>query len=184
VTTAGEPPCFLSETDLHFEVNVYLGLGTNIGDRARNLHEALRRIATVVQIEATSSVYETEPVGYADQPEFWNMVVRCSTDLPARQLMQELLAIEAAMGRERTFKNAPRIIDIDMLVYDDVVIADRDLAIPHPRMNERAFVLRPLLEIAPDLKDSQTHESYAAILQRKQLERAVIVGTLSDLVLQ
>lgn len=162
----------------------FLGLGTNLGDRAHNLTEALRRISEIARIEATSSVYETEPVGYTDQPEFWNMVVRCATDLPARQLMQELIAIEAAMGRQRTFKNAPRIIDIDILVYDEVIVADRDLEIPHPRMRERAFVLRPLLEIAPDLIDPQTHESYAEILQRKELERAVVVGALSDLVLR
>jgi 2-amino-4-hydroxy-6-hydroxymethyldihydropteridine diphosphokinase len=181
---AGEPPCFLSEADLHSDVTAFLGLGTNIGERARNLYEALRRMAAVVHIDATSSVYETEPVGYTDQPKFWNMVVRCATDLPARQLMQELIAIETAMGRQRTFKNAPRIIDIDILVYDEVVVAERDLEIPHPRMHDRAFVLRPLLEIAPDLVDPRTHESYADIFQRKELEQALVVGFLPDLVLQ
>ena len=181
---AGERPCFLNETDLHSDATVFLGLGTNLGDRARNLDEALRRIAAVVRIEAVSSVYATEPVGYADQPEFWNMVVRGSTDLPARQLLQELIAIETAMGRQRSFRNAPRLIDIDILVYDDVIVVERELQLPHPRMYERAFVLRPLVEIAPGLKDPRTHESYADILQRKELERAVVIGALPDLVLQ
>lgn len=178
---AGERPCFLAEVDLHAAVTAFLGLGTNIGDRARNLNEALRRIAAVTCVEAVSSVYETEPVGYTDQPEFWNMVARCSTDLPARQLMQELIGIEAAMGRQRTFKNAPRIIDIDLLVYGEVVAVDRDLEIPHPRMQDRAFVLLPLLEIAPDLKDPRTREPYAAILEHRELERAEIIGRLPDL---
>lgn len=178
---SGESPCFLPNLPFDTVVTVYLGLGTNLGDRAANLSEALRRIAAFVQVERQSSVYETEPVGYAEQPDFWNMVVSGSTDLPAGQLMDELLAVERALGRQRTFKNAPRIIDIDILLYDDIVTTDHALQIPHPRMQERAFVLRPLLEIAPDARDPRTREPYADALRRQTPERAVAIGELSDL---
>ena len=98
-------------------------------------------------VRSRSSVYETAPVGYKEQEDFWNMVVRCETDLPARQLMQELLKIETEMGRVRTFRNAPRIIDIDILIYEDVRIDEPGLQLPHPRMHERAFVTVPLHEL-------------------------------------
>ncbi|HUP89095.1 MAG TPA: 2-amino-4-hydroxy-6-hydroxymethyldihydropteridine diphosphokinase [Longimicrobiales bacterium] len=126
---------------------VYIGLGTNVGDRRANLEAAIARIATVIKVVRRSSIYQTEPVGFKDQPDFWNMVIECSTDLPARQLMQELLRIEEEMGRVRTFKNAPRIIDLDILQYDDVRINEPDLQIPHPRMHERAFVTVPMQEL-------------------------------------
>jgi 2-amino-4-hydroxy-6-hydroxymethyldihydropteridine diphosphokinase len=96
--------------------------------------------------------------------------------LPARQLLQEVLAIETGLGRERSIANGPRTIDIDILLYDDVVMAESDLQVPHPRMHERAFVLRPLLEIAPDATDPHTRERYAETAARARLERAVIVS--------
>lgn len=126
---------------------VYIGLGTNVGDRRSNLESAISRIATVMKVVRRSSIYQTEPVGFKDQPDFWNMVIECSTDLPARQLMQELLRIEQEMGRVRTFRNAPRIIDLDILQYDDLRIDEPDLQIPHPRMRERAFVTVPMQEL-------------------------------------
>jgi 2-amino-4-hydroxy-6-hydroxymethyldihydropteridine diphosphokinase len=150
---------------------VYLGLGTNEGDRGRNLEEALHQLTRVVDIVQTSSVYETEPVGFKEQGDFWNIVIRATTDLPAPQLMEELIGIETAMGRTRTFKNAPRNIDIDLLLYDDVVMSTPSLELPHPRMQERAFVLRPLIEIAPDIADPRTRERYADVLQRGGFER-------------
>lgn len=181
MNVSGEPPCFLSQLPFDTATTVFLGLGTNMGERAANLAEAVRRLSALVHVEASSSVYASEPVGYTDQPEFWNMVVRCSTDLPARQLMSELIAIESAMGRRRTFRNAPRIIDIDILLYDDVSLANGELELPHPRMQQRAFVLRPLLEIAPDLVEPRTRERYADILQRQNLGRADVVGDLAIL---
>ena len=96
---------------------------------------------------------------------FLNMAARIRTDLPARELMRALLDIETAMGRERSFRNAPRVIDLDLLLYDDVVMADELVQIPHPRMHERAFVLNPLLEIAPDMSDPRSGKRYAEFLK-------------------
>ena len=129
-----------------------------------------------MEIVQTSSVYETDPVGYTDQRSFWNMVAEIRTDLPARELMGALLEIEAHMGRERTFPNAPRIIDIDILLYDDVTTSDSVVTLPHPRMRERAFVLKPLAEIAPAAADPRTGERYAEMLHNRSLERAEIIA--------
>jgi 2-amino-4-hydroxy-6-hydroxymethyldihydropteridine diphosphokinase len=170
----GEAACF--NLPVGIGVTAFLGLGTNVGDRAANLAEAFHRICEIAEIGRTSSVYETDPVGYADQPRFWNMVAEIRTDLPARELMGALLEVEKQMGRERTFPNAPRIIDIDILLYDDVTTSDALLTLPHPRMGERAFVLKPLVEIAPDAADPRTGERYADMLHRKPLERAEIIA--------
>ena len=172
--SGGEPACFNLPVDN--VVTAYLGLGSNVGDRAANLKDALTRIGRIARIQQCSSVYETDPVGYTEQREFWNIAVSISTDLPARQLLNELIAIEVAMGRERTFRNAPRNIDIDILLYDDVVQSSGELEIPHPRMRERAFVLKPLLEIAPTITDPRTHEAYADSVDVAQLERAEIIA--------
>jgi 2-amino-4-hydroxy-6-hydroxymethyldihydropteridine diphosphokinase len=157
-------------------VTAFLGLGTNVGDRATNLSDALHRLVEIVEIVQTSSVYETDPVGYADQPRFWNIVAEIRTDLPARELMTALLEVEEHMGRERTFANAPRIIDIDILLYDDVIMSDAVLTLPHPRMSERAFVLKPLAEIAPNAADPRTGKRYADVLESRTLERAEIIA--------
>ena len=146
-------------------VTAYIALGTNLGDRRQQLDDALARMAEVVRIDEVSMIHETEPVGYVEQPKFLNMVARIKTDLPARELMRVLLDIETAMGRERSFRNAPRVIDLDVLLYDDVVMADDLVHLPHPRMHERAFVLKPLLEIAPDAKDPRTGARYADLLE-------------------
>jgi 2-amino-4-hydroxy-6-hydroxymethyldihydropteridine diphosphokinase len=128
-------------------VTAYVGLGTNVGDRRSNLETAIAAIAKFAEVTKRSSIYETEPVGYKDQPDFWNMVIELRTDLPARQLMQELLRVETEMGRVRTFQNAPRIIDLDLLLYGDIKIEQDDLKVPHPRMAERPFVMVPLKEV-------------------------------------
>jgi 2-amino-4-hydroxy-6-hydroxymethyldihydropteridine diphosphokinase len=129
----------------------YLGLGTNIGDRGANLSRAVREIGRVARVLETSRVYESAPIGYAEQDVFWNMAARVSTSLPARELIVGLKRIEARMGRTPTFANGPRLIDIDILFYDDVIVDEAGLTIPHPRAMERAFVLKPLLELNPDL---------------------------------
>jgi 2-amino-4-hydroxy-6-hydroxymethyldihydropteridine diphosphokinase len=130
---------------------VYLGLGSNLGDRKQNLSQALGLLSTHVMIEKASSVYETEPVGYKDQPLFLNAVCRISTELNPKQLLRLAKKIEAKLGRKPGFPNAPRPIDIDILLYGDEVFSSKELTVPHLRLAERAFVLVPLSEIAPNL---------------------------------
>ena len=132
---------------------IYLALGSNLGDRRSNLAVALQRLREVIDIQAVSSVYETEPVGYLDQPRFLNMVCRGKTWLTAQDLLRYVKAVEAFIGRQPTFRNGPRPIDIDILFYDDLHLEEENLTIPHPRMAERAFVLAPLAEIDPDVID-------------------------------
>ena len=132
---------------------VYLALGSNLGDRRGNLAAALQRLREKVELHTISSVYETEPVGYLDQPRFLNMVCCGKTELPAQQLLKEVKSIETIIGRQPSFRNGPRPIDIDILLYDDVQIEQEALTIPHPRMHERAFVLVPLAEISPNVID-------------------------------
>ena len=173
--------------------SIYIGLGTNVGDRELNLIEALKRIGRLnltlaasetvrapLAISSVSSIYETEPVGFKDQPWFLNQVIEAKVSLAqiagieldaellrqgrliaggeefrigARELLEDLLEIENVMGRERVFANGPRVIDIDLLMLDKMVIRPAsltDLSLPHPRMHLRRFVLQPLCEIAPD----------------------------------
>ncbi|GAC1389095.1 MAG: hypothetical protein NVS4B11_15880 [Ktedonobacteraceae bacterium] len=132
---------------------VYLALGSNLGDRRGNLAAALQRLREKVEIHIISSVYETEPVGYLDQPHFLNMVCCGKTELSAQELLLEVKAIEVTIGRQPSFRNGPRPIDIDILLYDDLQLEQDTLTIPHPRMNERAFVLVPLAEISPNVID-------------------------------
>jgi 2-amino-4-hydroxy-6-hydroxymethyldihydropteridine diphosphokinase len=131
-----------------------------------------------VHVDARSSVYETEPVGFADQPPFWNMAVRVTTVLPPEALLNELIAIEKTMGRERTFRNAPRIIDLDILLFGDVVYETDQLTIPHPRMNKRAFVLMPLTELDAALRDPRSGERFADVLAGGIFEKVEVVGSL------
>jgi len=130
---------------------VYLGLGSNLGDRKQNLSEALELLAEHAVVEKVSSIYETEPVGYKEQPLFLNAVCRVSTELRPGQLLKLAKKIEARLGRTESFVNAPRPIDIDILFYDNEVLDSKELTVPHPRLVERAFVLVPLAEIAPEL---------------------------------
>jgi 2-amino-4-hydroxy-6-hydroxymethyldihydropteridine diphosphokinase len=150
---------------------VFLGLGTNLGDREANLRGALAALSKRVDIQRVSSVYQSEPVGFLDQPDFWNIVVSAETQLEPHALLDALLDVERELGRERSFRNAPRLIDIDLLLYgEDVVSTDR-VQIPHPRMGERAFVLLPLVELEPALRDPATGASYADRLAEGGLER-------------
>jgi 2-amino-4-hydroxy-6-hydroxymethyldihydropteridine diphosphokinase len=129
----------------------YIGLGGNLGDREATLREAVRRLDQLGRVTAVSSLYETEPVGYLEQPPFLNAVAAVETSLAPEALLAALLAIERDLGRERTFRNAPRTLDLDLLLMDDEVIDSPTLTLPHPRLHERAFVLVPLTEIAPDV---------------------------------
>ncbi|MBX6363511.1 MAG: 2-amino-4-hydroxy-6-hydroxymethyldihydropteridine diphosphokinase [Gemmatimonadetes bacterium] len=152
-------------------VHAYLGLGTNLGDREANLHDALRGLAGLGSIEAVSTVYASEPVGYRDQPDFWNLAIRMATTLAPPELLAGAKRIEAELGRRPSFRNAPRPIDIDILLYGDDVVASDALQIPHPRLLERAFVLRPLAELDPGLRHPVTGERLADRLHAPGLER-------------
>ncbi len=130
----------------------YLGLGANLGDRRTNLRTAVNTLRTHGELVAVSSLYETEPVGYLNQPAFLNAVIVLETPLSPADLLEAGLVIERELGRERSFPNAPRSLDIDLLLYDGQVLDDPALRLPHPRLHERAFVLVPLAEIAPALR--------------------------------
>jgi len=127
----------------------YISLGSNLGDREANLNTALDRMASLGKVVAVSSFYETEPVEFTAQPWFLNGVMAIDTNLQARALLDALLKIEQTMGRVRTQAKGPRTIDLDILLFDNEVIAEAGLAIPHPALAERRFVLEPLAEIAP-----------------------------------
>ena len=131
-------------------VTAYLGLGSNLGDRQANLDRALSLLSERLRLEKISSIYDSEPVGDVEQPRFLNLVCQASTLLPPEGLLALAKGIEIRMGRTGP-TGTPRIIDIDILFYGDQVIEKPDLVIPHPRLHQRAFVLVPLVEIAPDL---------------------------------
>lgn len=130
---------------------VYLGLGTNLGDRKEILRRAVDAIALKMSICKQSSLYETAAWGYVDQPDFLNQVIEVETDLTPLRLLNFLKKTEQKLGRVENFRYGPRLIDIDILFYDDLIKNTSRLQIPHPRMLERAFVLVPLNEIAPGL---------------------------------
>jgi 2-amino-4-hydroxy-6-hydroxymethyldihydropteridine diphosphokinase len=136
--------------DLYMQV--YLSLGSNLGERQANLAMALKLLSESVHIERVSSLYETEPVGHTEQPLFLNAICRAQTELGPLQLLSLIKGIEASLGRVPSFPNAPRPIDIDIILYGNLVIRTPELTIPHPRFEKRAFVLIPLLEIAPELR--------------------------------
>ena len=126
----------------------YLSLGSNIGNREENLREAIQRIESVGRVLSVSFVYETQPVEFTDQAWFLNCAVALETSCTPTQLMERLLEIERAMGRERILKKGPRIIDIDILLFGDAIVNTPGLKIPHPAMEQRRFVLVPLAQIA------------------------------------
>ncbi len=132
------------------EHTVFLSLGSNIGDRLANLRSAMALLSPDIHPLAQSSIYETEPWGYSDQPTFLNLVWEGSTQLDPLNLLSHLKQVENTLGRKETFRFGPRLIDLDILFYDDLVIDTPTLTIPHSRISERAFVLVPLAEIAPD----------------------------------
>ncbi len=130
----------------------YLSLGSNIGDREAHLREAIRRLESTGKVRFISSVYETEPVEFTDQPQFLNCAVALETSSTPEQLMLQLLTIEKAMCRQRIQKKGPRTIDLDILLFGDEVVDTPGLTIPHPAMQHRRFVLEPLAEIAPEVR--------------------------------
>ena len=134
-------------------VRAYVALGANIGAPVQHLRAAVVDLAALpgTRVVARSSLYRSAPVGLVDQPDFINAVVAVDTGLEALPLLHALLAIEARHGRVRSVPNAPRTLDLDLLMHGDAIVASAELTLPHPRMHERAFVLLPLLEIAPEV---------------------------------
>ena len=129
--------------------DVYLGLGTNLGDRRHNLEQAVSRLAPLVTVTAVSPIYASEPWGVTDQPEFLNICLAGRAAASPAELLSFLKNLEIELGRQKTIKWGPRLIDIDILLYADWIVQSDELTIPHPFMAERAFVLRPLADIAP-----------------------------------
>ena len=144
----------------------YLALGSNLGDRERNLVEAVRLLTGEgnVEIVRRSSIYETAPVSYENQPRFLNQVIEVKTALFPRQLLHATQAIERELGRKRTMVNGPRTIDIDSLLFGRTVMVSDELTIPHPRMMERRFVLEPLAELAPQLRHPVSKQRISELL--------------------
>jgi 2-amino-4-hydroxy-6-hydroxymethyldihydropteridine diphosphokinase len=131
----------------------FVGLGSNLGEPESQVQQAFQSLDAIphTRVVKRSSLYRSEPQGYAEQPRFVNAVAQLETGLPAERLLAELHAIEARQGRSRSFPNAPRTLDLDLLLFGKAVIDTEKLKVPHPRMHERAFVLLPLVEIAQDV---------------------------------
>ncbi len=145
----------------------FIGLGSNLGESCEQLRLALADIGALPEthLVAQSSFYRSAPVGYLDQPDFVNAVAKIETTLMPQALLSALLNIERHHGRERAFLNAPRTLDLDVLLYDDLQLHEHGLTVPHPEMHKRAFVLQPLLEIAPDCLIPAVGEAQLAMQQ-------------------
>ncbi len=156
---------------------VYLALGSNIGERESNLCAAILSFSPAgIAVLRESPVYETEPVGFADQRWFLNMVVEAETELFPMQLLTRIGKIERALGRVRTVPNGPRTIDIDILLYANAVVRTPRLEIPHPKMHERRFVLAPLADLAPTLRHPVLRQTVRQLLEAAPAEKIRRVG--------
>ena len=155
---------------------VHIGLGSNLGDRAANLRQAESALSAAVTVRKRSTVHETAPQYVTDQPAFLNMVVAGDTSLSPEALLRRLKSIEESLGRKPSRRFGPRLIDLDILYYDDQVIERPDLVIPHPRIAERVFVLQPLLEIAPErrhpVSGKTTQEMVSALIRKENANNA------------
>jgi 2-amino-4-hydroxy-6-hydroxymethyldihydropteridine diphosphokinase len=160
-------------------VKVYVGLGSNLGDREASIRAALGALAELpdTALIRASSLYDTEPMGEIDQPDFLNAVAELDTGLAPRQLMWNLLLIEKRLGRVRTSRWGPRIIDLDLLLAEDQVIDEPDLQLPHPELTRRSFVLVPLVELDPMLRHPLTGETLLHHLSRLETRPPVKRGT-------
>jgi 2-amino-4-hydroxy-6-hydroxymethyldihydropteridine diphosphokinase len=153
---------------------VYLALGSNLDNRLANLRQALAALPPQMEVKAKSHVYKTPPWGYEDQPRFLNQVIKVITYLEPGPLLKHLKRLEVTLGRKASFQNGPRLIDIDILFYDDLILNTDSLIIPHPRLPERGFVLLPLMDIDPDLVHPANKKSVremAALSDLKGIEK-------------
>lgn len=149
---------------------VYLALGSNLGDRQENLRQAIAALPPQMEVKAKSHVYETPPWGYEEQAKFYNQAIQVETYVQPEPLLKHLKRLEVALGRQATFQNGPRLIDIDILFYDNLVWNSPLLTIPHPRLHERGFVLLPLLDIAPELVHPVLKKSIRELVASCSLE--------------
>jgi len=145
---------------------VFFGLGTNLGDRVANLRAAIAALNSIGRVTALSDVWETAPLYVTDQPAFLNMAAAAETTLPPLELLRRVKAMEDGLGRVASVRYGPRLIDIDILLFGNVVMAHPDLTIPHPRLPERHFALAPLAEIAGDRRHPETGLTIQAMLDR------------------
>jgi 2-amino-4-hydroxy-6-hydroxymethyldihydropteridine diphosphokinase len=155
-------------------VTVYLGLGSNVGNRQENLSKAISLLSQRLQLGQVSSLYDTEPVGNINQPRFLNLACQVYTRLAPEALLVLIKGIESRLGRVPAELNSPRLIDIDILFYGYQIIGTEKLVIPHPRLSERAFVLVPLAEIAPDLVHPVNHRTIRELLETVTGKQGVI----------
>ena len=153
---------------------VFIGIGSNLGDKIDNCRKAINEITAFAEIVNVSSLYETEPVGNEDQPNFINCAVEIKTDLSPHELLSHLNSVEDKLGRVRGEKWGPRVIDLDIIFYDDLVMKDDDLIIPHPRAHLRRFVLEPICEIAPDFIYPELEISILELLEKLGDSKMVI----------
>ena len=153
--------------------NAFIGVGSNLGNRTENCLKALESISNFTEIKAVSSFYETEPVGNEDQPKFINAVAKVSTLLSPLFLLNSLKSIENQMGRERSERWGPRIIDLDILFYEDFVLKSQELTVPHKHLHKRKFVLEPLCEIEPWLEHPILKQTVSKLLKNIDDKREV-----------
>jgi 2-amino-4-hydroxy-6-hydroxymethyldihydropteridine diphosphokinase len=160
-------------------VKAYIGLGSNLGERESMIRQALEALSSLpgTELLRASSLYDTEPVGEVDQPNFLNAVAEVETELPPQQLLWNLQLIEKRLGRERTRRWGPRVIDLDLLLYADEVIEEPSLRVPHPELARRAFVLVPLVELEPQLVHPVTGETMLSHLSKLGTRPPVKRGT-------
>jgi 2-amino-4-hydroxy-6-hydroxymethyldihydropteridine diphosphokinase len=155
---------------------VYIALGSNLGDRIANLTAAIKAMKPNVHPRKCSPVYETPPWGYSDQPKFLNQVIEAETDLSPESLLEYLKKIEVNIGRRETFRYGPRVIDLDIIFFDGEVIDSPPLIIPHPRLEERSFVLLPLADLAPDYRHPILGDSVMEMLSKVETKGIIVVS--------
>ena len=155
---------------------VYLALGSNLGNRTANLKEAIAALSPQMEVKARSKVYETPTWGHTEQAKFLNQVLKVKTYLEPEPLLRHLKRLETALGRVASFQNGPRLIDIDILFFDDLVFESAALVIPHPRVHERGFVLLPMMDIAPDFLHPVKQKSIQDLIAGCDLRGIVQLG--------